>query len=73
MLTQIKCQTQVGKIFCWPDCILQLLTELRLDENEQNITYLIVRPQVSLTAPNRNHFARVSLTVFWMQLPKLKN
>ena len=41
MLTQIKCQTQVGKIFCWPDCILQLLTELRLDENEQNITYLI--------------------------------
>ena len=32
-----------------------------------------VRPQVSLTAPNRDHFARVSLMVFWMQLPKLKN
>ena len=32
-----------------------------------------VRPQVSLTAPNRDHFAPVSLTFFWMQLPKLKN
>ena len=33
----------------------------------------IVRPQVSLTAPNRDHFAPVSLMFFWMQLPKLKN
>ena len=34
------------------------------------------KPQVSLTAPNRDHIAQVSLTVlnnfFWMQLPKLK-
>ena len=34
---------------------------------------LQVKPRVSLTAPNRDHFARVSLTIFWMQLPKLKN
>ena len=34
---------------------------------------MIAKPQVSLTAPNHDHFAQVSLTVFWMQLPKLKN
>ena len=36
----------------------------------------IAKPQVTLTAPNCDHFARVSLMVldfFWMQLPKLKN
>ena len=35
----------------------------------------IAKPQVSLTAPNHDHFAQVSLTVldsFWMQSPKLK-
>ena len=32
-----------------------------------------VDPEFSLTAPNCNHFAPVSLTLFWMQLPKLKN
>ena len=34
------------------------------------------KPQVSLTAPNRDYFERVSLTVldfFGTQLPKLKN
>ena len=33
------------------------------------------KPRVSLTVPNCNHFAQVSLTVldiFWMQAPKLK-
>ena len=32
-----------------------------------------VRPQVSLTVPNPDHFVPVSLMFFWMQLPKLKN
>ena len=36
------------------------------------VATLGVRPRVSLTVPNRDHFVQVSLTVFWMQLPKLK-
>ena len=35
------------------------------NEHLLNITLgSLVRPQVSLTAPNRDHFARVSLTFF---------
>ena len=37
---------------------------------------LNAKPQVSLTMPNCDHFAQVSLTVldfFWMQSPNLKN
>ena len=36
---------------------------------------LIAKPRVSLTVPNHDHSAQVSLTVldiFWMQLPKVK-
>ena len=40
-----------------------------------SVNIIGAKPQVSLTVPNCNHFAQVSLTVldiFWMQAPKLK-
>ena len=49
-------------------------TELHdVTAGQQNQSNYGAKPQVSLTAPNRDHFEQVSLTVFWMQLPKLKN
>ena len=49
-------------------------TELHdVTAGQQNQSNYGAKPQVSLTAPNRDHFEQVSLTVFWMQLPQLKN
>ena len=50
------------------------LKDKSLDDNTLlDLVLLNVRPQVSLTAPNCDHFGQVSLAVFWMQLPQLKN